>query len=309
MSGLRIRFRHLRVFLEVARQKSVGKAAEVLNVSQPAVSKTIRELEAELDEKLFEKDGRGLRVTSAGQVFLRHAGASTAAIQQGVDHLKRIRAGGGPPIRVGALPTTAARVMPEAVRRFLAEKVGAPIRLSTGENVVLLDQLRVGDLDLVVGRLAAPEQMTGLVFEHLYSETVVFAVAPDHPLLQDGPFDLERIRDYPILMPPQGSVIRPFVARLLLANGLADLPGSVETVSDVFGRAFVLQTQAIWIISQGVIARDLARGGLVALPIDVSETRGAVGLTTRLGSEQTPAGDLFMRLVRETAAAIFDRQL
>lgn len=296
----RIKFRHLQTFLEVARQRSVGKAAEVLHVSQPAVTKTIRELEYALDVKLFEKDGRGIRITRYGEVFLRHAGASVAAIQQGIDSVSRAHASSGPPLRIGALPTVSARVMPHAVKLFLNEKTGSQIKIVTGENLVLLEQLRVGDLDLVVGRLAAPEQMTGLSFEHLYSEPVKFVVRAGHPLLQTKSFDFARVREFTILMPTRNSIIRPFAERFLLAHGIAELPVAIETVSDSFGRAFVRQSDAIWIISEGVVANDLADRTLATLPVDTSETRGSVGLTTRQDATTSPAVEIVSRTIRET---------
>ena len=74
MIDSRIKFRHLQTFLEVARQKSVMKAASILNISQPAVTKTIREMEEALGVSLFERDGRGIRITRYGEVFLRYAG-------------------------------------------------------------------------------------------------------------------------------------------------------------------------------------------------------------------------------------------
>lgn len=300
----RIRFRHLQTFLEVSRQRSIGKAAEVLHVSQPAVTKTIRELEEALSVKLFEKEGRGIRITRYGEVFLRHAGASVAAIQQGIDSVARVHAGSGPPIRVGALPTVSARVMPDAVKLFLAEKTGSPIKVVTGENAVLLDQLRIGVLDLVVGRLAAPQLMTGLAFEHLYSEYIVFVVRAGHPLLAGERLEFARLREYPILMPPQNSIIRHYVDRFLLTHGMSELPGTIETVSDAFGRAFVAQSDAVWIISKGVIARDLEDGTLALLPIDTTETRGSVGLTTRQDAEPNSAAEIFARTVREAVVAL-----
>ena len=297
MIDSRVRFRHLRTFIEVVRQNSVGRAAQVLAVSQPAVTKTIRELEDILDKKLFERDGRGLKITRYGEVFLRHAGASVAALQNGIDSLSRVDA--GPPVRIGALPTVSARIMPRVMERFLAEGTDSPVKIVTGENQVLLDQLRTGTLDLVVGRLAAPEQMAGLTFEYLYSEQVRFVVRNGHPLLARDQFDFERIRDYTILMPPVGSVIRPYVDRYLLAHGMAELPQTVETVSDSFGHVFVAQTDAVWVISEGVVIREIAAGRLVALPIDTTETQGAVGLTTREGSPSNASLEILSRTIRD----------
>jgi LysR family pca operon transcriptional activator len=300
MIGTRIRFRHLQTFLEVARQRSVGQAAEVLHVSQPAVTKTIRELETALDVVLFEKEGRGIRISRYGEVFLRHAGASVAAIQQGIDSVGRAQASSGPPVRVGALPTVSARIMPSAVEMFLAENTGSPIKIVTGENLVMIEQLRIGQLDLVVGRLAAPELMTGLHFEHLYSEQVMFVVRPGHPLLQGRSFDFARLRDYVVLMPTRGSIIRPFAERFLLSRGIAELPREVETVSDAFGRTLLRQSDAVWIISEGVVALDLRSGTLATLPIDTSETRGSVGLTSRAEVSMSSSAEIMARTIRET---------
>jgi LysR family transcriptional regulator, pca operon transcriptional activator len=296
-----IRFRHLKTFIEVARQKSVGRAADILAVSQPAVTRTISELERALGANLFERDGRGIRITKLGEVFLRHAGASVAAISQGVDSIAQALRSEGPPVRVGALPTVSARIMPRAVEQFLSINTGSRLTIVTGENTALFEQLRSGHLDLVVGRLAAPETMSGLVFQYLYAERVVFAVRPGHPLLASREFDFNRLRSFPVLMPTERSIIRPFVERFLIAHGIAELPVRVETVSDSFGRAFLRRSDAIWIISEGVIASDIADGAVAVLPIETSETLGAVGFTTRSGATPSFPLEILMKAISDAA--------
>jgi len=300
LTDIPVKFRHLRTLIEVSRQKSVGRAAEVLHVSQPAVTKTLRELETAIGATLIERDGRGIRITRFGEVFLQHAGASLAAIQRGIDSVARERANAGQPLRVGALPTVSARIMPAALEKFLALRTGSPVKIVSGENVVLLEQLRLDQLDLVVGRLAAPELMTGLSFSHLYTEPVVFAVRRGHPLLAARGFDFARIRDYTVLMPTQGSVIRPFVERFLISHGIGDLPVEIETISDSFGRAMTRRSDAIWVISEGVVAPDIETGEISVLPIDTGETRGAVGLTVRAGIPDTPGSVLLAHCLQET---------
>ncbi|MBL4740992.1 MAG: pca operon transcription factor PcaQ [Sneathiella sp.] len=302
MNRTRIKFRHLQIFIEVARQKSVGKAADILAVSQPAVTKTIRELEEILGVKLFEKEGRGIKLNRIGEVFLRHAGASVASVLQGVDSVNQALLQSAPPVRIGALPTVSARIMPDAIQRYLKENVGSEIKIVTGENSVLLSQLRAAELDIVVGRLAAPETMIGLEFEHLYSEQVILAVRAEHPLLATAQLRLDDLRKYTILMPTKASVIRPFVERFLIANGIPELPIQIETVSDSFGRAFIRSTDAVWIISEGVVHNDLQDGRMVCLPIDTSETRGAVGLTTRAGSKENTSLSIMSQSIRAAAS-------
>ena len=307
MIDQRIKFRHLQCFLEVARQRSVVKAADALAVTQPAVSKTLRELEETLDVRLFDRSKRGVTLTRFGEVFLRYAGASVTALRQGVDSIAQARAKGGFAITVGALPTVAARVMPAAIQGFKADGVETTVRVVTGQNSVLLSQLRVGELDLVVGRLAEPALMTGLAFETLYSEPVRLVVRPGHPLLdpllEGGGFDLERIRDFTVLMPIEGSIIRPYVDRLLIANGVGALPDRIETVSMAFGRSYTRSSDAVWIISHGVVADDLADGLLAALPFASDPaTTGPVGLTVRADVPPGLTTQMLMQAVRDVTA-------
>lgn len=297
----RVKFRHLQCFLEIARQHSVVKAAAALSVTQPAVSKTIRELEELLGVALFERRGRGIALTRFGEVFLRYAGASVTALRQGVDSITQARTKGGMAIKVGALPTVSTRVMPQAVYLFKQDNTGTVVRVVTGENSVLLSQLRTGDLDLVVGRLADPELMTGLSFEHLYSERVSFIVRPGHPLLKAKPFNLAKLAGYTVLLPTEGSIIRPLVDRFLIAHGIASLPDQIETVSMAFGRRYTRMTDAVWLISRGVVAEDLEEGVLAELPVATDATTGPVGLTTRADIPPSLPAVMLMQTIREAA--------
>ncbi|HTN63935.1 MAG TPA: pca operon transcription factor PcaQ [Devosia sp.] len=296
----RIKLRHLACFLEVARLKSVGNAAQSLNISQPAASKTIQELEELLGASLFDRSHRSLSLTAYGEVFYRYAGTSLASLRQGIDAAGEARA--DPIVKVGALPSVSARILPPAVRAFLRDNLGARSRVLTGPNDYLLSLLRTGDVDLVIGRMAEPDEMLGLSFEHLYSEPVVMVVRPGHPLLQVPRFNLALIEDYPTLMPTPDSVIRPLVQKLLLAHGVTNLRDEVETVSTAFGRSFTRLTDAVWIISEGVVAEDIENGWLVELPFATVETLGPVGLTTRTDTAPSLAGLAFIQAVRDAAA-------
>lgn len=298
----RIKLRHLVSFLEVARLKSVLNAANALNVSQPAVSKTIQELERLLGGNLFDRSKRSLFLTPFGEVFYRYASTSLAALRQGIDvaqgtHEATI-------VRVGALPSVSARILPDAVEVFIAAGSGVHTRVITGPNDHLLTLLRTGDVDFVIGRMAEPEIMVGLSFEHLYSERVVMVVRPNHPLLSERNFVLPMIESYQTLVPTPTSVIRRLVDRMLLAQGITQLRDEIETVSNAFGRAYVRQSDAIWIISEGVVALDVAEGQLALLPVDTSETTGPVGLTTRTDTVATLAADSLKQAVRDVAARL-----
>ena len=305
MIDARMKIRHLQCFQEVARLGHVGRAADQLAVTQPAVSKTLRELEDILSARLFARTRKGLELTPAGELFQHHAATGLVALQQAIDSVARGRERGDTAIRVGALPTVAVRLMPRAVQDLVLSRPDATVNLVSGPNRFLLERLKSRDLDVVVGRLAEPEQMTGLAFEQLYSERLALIVRPGHPLL-DGPepFDLKRIAGHTVVVPTREDITRAAADRLLIANGVGALERRVETVSSDFSRAFLKQTDAVWIISYGVAALDLAAGDLVELPADTSDTKGPVGMTTRADERPSPAVTAFMQVTRAVAEAM-----
>lgn len=294
-----LKLRHLEVFVEVARQNSVTLAAEALGMTQPAVTRALRELEAVCGKPLVERHGRGIRLSTYGELFRDHAGRSLALARDGVAMLQDLEAGEGPRLSIGALPTVSASLVPDALAQLAAESAHNRFSVTTGDNRYLLDLLRRGQLDLVVGRLPAPETMAGVDFEPLFHEQVAVVVAQGHPVLQGGRLTAPVLQRYPVLMPSQGSIIRPAVEQMFLEHGLVAPRNAIETVSATFGRRFTLDHSAIWIISEGVIKSDLAQGLMEKLPIDSDGTRGAVGLCVRSEHQLSPVGVRFCAILRE----------
>lgn len=293
MNGIGLR--HLRAFVEVARLSSVSQAADALSVSQPAVSKTLRELEDRIGVPLLERVGRRLRLTEAGRLFQRHAGLSILELERGVRAL-RAPEGRRRRIAVGVLPTVATRIMPRAALAYAAATPGGSLSITTGPNWLLLSQLREGTLELVVGRLAAPEEMRGLVFEQLYVEPVAAIVRPGHPLVAAP---ARGLADFPLILPPPGAVIRPAVEQYFLTLGREPPSALVETVSLAVGRGIVQASDAVWFISRGVVDEELALGTLVSLDLaGLPTAAGPVGLTRRAGTEPGPEVQPLMQAIR-----------
>lgn len=300
----RIKLRHIACFLEVAARSGFGRAAEALRLTQPAVSRAIAELEEILGAPLFERGRGGAVLTPQGVAFRAHAGAAFAELGRGIETLRRTSGGIGGELAVGALPTVAARIMPLAVRRAKQEGLAATIAIEAGPNDWLLDQLKQGRLDLVVGRLAEPKVMMGLAFEHLYSEPIMFVARPGHPAATGHPVGLAEIARHPLILPGRGSIIRPEIDRLFLLEGVPRPTEAIETTDPTFSRAYVHSSDAVWIISQGVVAGDLDDGALVRLPLSATVSGGPVGLTTRAGHAPSPQAELFLRAVRAVARGL-----
>ncbi len=298
----RIRHRHLNCFLEIARSRKVSAAALALNISQPAASKTLSELEDILGTRLFRRRGKGgLRLTPEGRVFLRFAGASIAALKQGLDGLAQVHSQAGPMLVVGALLGVAAEFMPRAIREF-QEAHNTAIRIITGPNKSMLNQLRLGEMDLVVGRLASPKDMQGLSFTHLYTEPLVFVASPGHPLAHEHPVDLKQLEDLTLILPTGDGLMRPVIDRFLLAHGVVKFRNTIEARSSEFCRQYLRDSDAVWMVSHGAVDHDIEDGLLVKLDVDTGETQGAVGLTVNARTDPSPLLRSLMDTVTRVAS-------
>lgn len=300
----RIKFRHLEVFVAVAEAKRLNRAAAKLNLTQSAVSKTLKDLEEILGVTLVLRNRSGVSLTPEGETFRQFAEQSTGALRQGLNSLATLNASGGGSLSIGVLPSTAAHVVPEATIEFREYSPDTTLIVQEGAHRSLTDRLRSGDLDLVVGRLGRPDTMVGLSFTQLYTETALVVVAPGHPLADAT--GLEQLVDSLVVYPPKESAIRPLLARLMIARGLPLFANRIESVSSAFGRTLALgPLQAAWVISNGVVRDDIADGTLVALKIDMKPTEGPVGIMARSEDRPSTAAHLFRKaLIQTTARAV-----
>ncbi len=302
----RIKLRHVSCFLEVTRQGGVVAASQALGLSQPAVSKSIAELEELLSTALFDRSGRRLVLTRQGEIFGRHAMTAAAALREGIESLDLHKVS-QTVVRVGALPTVEVEVVPRAVALFTNGPLACRVHIESGPSTHLLAMLRDSKLDFSVGRLASPEVMNGLVFEHLYSEQLTFAVRPSHPLAGKCVLNVRDIEPYPVLLPPANAIIRPIVDSLFISAGVGSLKNEIETVSNSFARAYALENDAIWAISRSVVARDLDMGQLAALAFDTSATHGPVGITMRSNEQVSVTTAAMLDAVRKAASFVASR--
>ncbi len=296
----RIKIRHLQTFTEIVRQRSLKGAARRLLLTQPAISRTLSELEEILGAELLTRGRGGIALTPEGEFFLPHAQTSLAALEQGLAGIAQAGGAGVAQMRLGALPSVAARLMPEVLVELGRMEADLRLVITDGPHGSLTALLRDGQLDAVIGRLGAPETMRGLSFTQLYLERVAVVVRPGHPILTDP--DLRRIGDWPVIYPPPGSAIRPFVERLLIAQGIPVPRRRVESVSGEFGRVQTRHSDAIWFISAGVVARDISEGTLTRLPVETAMTEGPIGLMRRADARPDPAQDMFALAVRRALA-------
>ena len=300
-SSDRIKLRHLNCLVAVAEFGNFVKAADALAVTQPAVTKTILELEAIVGQPLVLRRRHGLALTAAGQVLVLYAGSSLRTIREGLDSISRTEAPQAPVIMIGALPNVAITLLPMAIAVFEAQVSRARITVRTGSNAQLIAALRQGELDVVIGRMAESSDMRGLSFEHIFTEDLVFTVRPGHPLLRARTVTPRSLTEYRLVLPDEGTRIRKAADNFFVSSGL-NLPENViQTIDVSFGRSYMLQSDAVWCTPQGVVARDLQAGVLHRLALDTRSTSGPVGISMRADKPASEALQLLINALRDSA--------
>lgn len=191
--------RHLRYFTAVAAAENVSRAALTLHVSQPALSRQIRDLESELGVALFERTPKSLRLTAAGRAFLPEA---KAVLDRAGNAARVAREAGGRSreiVEVGHAPTPTVRLLPAALRLFQTRHAGTPVRLHDLSSDAMLSGLREGRLHIALLVCSRKSQLRGLASIELLRMEPRLAVAPGHPLTRKPWVTLEDLAEAPLI--------------------------------------------------------------------------------------------------------------
>lgn len=298
----RIRLRHLHTFVAVAQQGTLGRAAETLNLSQPALSKTLNELEQLTGTRLFERGRLGAQLTLVGEQFLTHAVKVLDALNSAGQALNRKEGLNNDIVRIGALPTAALGILPTVIGQFHMQQKDITLQVATMNNTMLLAGLKSGEIDIGIGRMSDPELMSGLHYELLFLESLKLVVRPGHPLLQET-VTLSRVMEWPVVVSPKGTVPRQNAEALLQSQGCKMPAGCIETLSASLSRQLTVDFDYVWFVPSGAVKDDLRRGVLTALPIATQGAGEPIGILTRVDATLTPGTQTLLSAIRKSMPA------
>ncbi len=192
--------RHLRYFIAAAEAENVSRAAVKLHVSQPALSRQIRDLEEELGFALFERSAKSVRLTEAGRAFLRDAQGVLQQVDQAVSHARGIAFTNRTELHVGYAPSPTVRIIPATLRVFRAHFPQAKVKLHDLSTEEMLAGIREGKLQLALLVRPNRSRLRGLHFEELTRDTMCLAVPPAHALARMSSATLLRVGQEPLVV-------------------------------------------------------------------------------------------------------------
>jgi DNA-binding transcriptional LysR family regulator len=298
---MEIGLRHLTCFVAVAQERTLARAAQRLHVSQPAVSKTLSDLERQAGRQLVVRGRAGTRLTPAGEEFLRYAAEATRAVDAATVALSPTRTPPPPVLAIASLHTVAGGLLAQAIARLRARRPDARVAIRMSHNPELLGALKSGEVDLAVGRMAEPGMMRGVSFELLYAESLAVVTRPGHALAARGAVSPRDLLGYPLVIPESGTTPRLQAEGIFAAGGVCVDVGYTETQSSSVARSLVVLSDAIWITPRHAVQLDLDNGWLAALPVPVPPAAEPVGLLTRSADGPGALGSELAGILRQLA--------
>jgi DNA-binding transcriptional LysR family regulator len=289
--------RHLQAFVAACDERHVGRAAGRLNLTQPAVSKTLSELEAIAGHKLLQRGRLGTRPTPRGEAFLNHA-------RQVVDAVIAARAALAdhppvqPVVRLGILPTVAPSLAPPVIELFQAQHPSVGVVIVTRTNAELLNQLREGLVDLAVGRMSDPAATSGLTFEVLYLDGLSIAMRPEHPLSGFTSVSLVQALAFPLVVCSAGSAPHRNTEALFGIHGLKLPTNCIETLDVAVATEIVKGSDALWIAPASTVRRITALEGRSVSGADRTGIE-AVGLFQLIGARASRETETLAGCIRQ----------
>ena len=288
----------LRALLAVAEAGSFVAAVDVAGVSQPALHRSIADLTHLAGCTLIERRGRGTVVTADGRRLVRGARLARAEIAAGLSEAGADRT--DPVIRVGAMPLCRATLLPQAATTLLSHLPHIRLEIAEGSWRELVEPLRDGRLDLMIGALrdlCPPD----LEQEELFVDRLAVIARFDHPLASLAAPDTDQLRAFPWIIGHDGSPLREHWKALFA--GAPEPPAPVECGSVMTTRGILERSDCLTLLSPQQVTVELRAGRLTMIGPPLADHERRIGITTRAGWQRTQLQAALIAELRSASSA------
>jgi DNA-binding transcriptional LysR family regulator len=293
-----IKLRHLQLVVALDEFRHLGRTAEFLAVTQPAVSKMLVEVEEMLGTQLFDRSRRGTEPTTAGVSFIRFARSVLAEYERTRDEISALEKGVAGRTRVGFMVVAMPGMLSPAVAQLKSESHAATVLMEEGDLTHLLPKLRLGELDLFVGRLEPGYASPDLVTETLYEESMCLVARPDHPLMSSNIIEWAELLDFRFIVPPPWASLRVKFEQQFFKHGLQPPTDIVETASFLGQITLIREQNAIALMARSVADYFSGQGVISIVRLDVPVDVPPVGMMTVRGRKLTPITERLVEIMR-----------
>ncbi len=293
---------HLRALVTVHDFGSVQRASQLLGVSQPAVSSSIRYLEADLGLELFSRTPKGMIATPAGVSGAICAKRVLAELRKMNDDIASIDGVSSGLVCVGGLAYSRKTLLPEAIKRILSDFPGIVVRTVEGPIRALIVAMHAGEIDMLICARPDPALLEGVSVEPIVDDAMGLFVSSDHPLARRKKLIPEDLLEWSFILPPIGSTTRNLLDDIFESATGRRPQGAVETSSYSLIGKLLLSSNQISFRSMSEFEEEMRTGQVVPLDLAFALPTRSICLLQRRRVKTTPAVDDFLATVREVAA-------
>jgi len=302
----RLKLSHLRLIAAIEDTETLSAAAQAVNMSQPAASRMIGELEVLLEAPLCERLSRGVRLTPLGQALARHGRSVMLQLAQAEQEFADLRAGRRGIVSLGAVTSPAIDLAAPAMMQIRTEAPAIELNIKIDNSNVLARELLASRLDFIIARV--PDDLDARLFDSLTIgvEEALLVVRRGHPLLARGAAPISSLNAYEWVMQPRGTPIRRAIDSLFQAANAATPDRFLNTTSLFLTLMLVARSDAVTpmtVKAAQFACQECAPGALAILPTDFRIVVQPYSLLKLRGRVLSPAAQTVYDMIRAQALA------
>jgi DNA-binding transcriptional LysR family regulator len=304
---VRTKLKTRQMFLLIALDdvRNIHQAALDTNMSQPAASKMLKDIEELFGVPFFERLPRGIRPTLYGDTMIRHVRMALDNLSQGQDSIATLQAGLSGQVNIGVIITPSMTLVPRAIARTKGEAPRLCIGIDVDTSDVLVEQLKQGQLDFLIARVLEQEDESNLLYEDLSEETECAVARIGHPMLARRDLTLKDLADASWILSPRGSILRHRFDMMFRRSDLETPSNVVETTAMSVILSLLQQTDFLHVMPAEVARYYVQSNELAMLPIDLPCKMDSFGIIMRRDHVLSPGANLLLKHVRALAAEIY----
>lgn len=301
----RLKTRQLLLLTALDEERNIHRAANELNMTQPAASKQLKDLEDMLGVSLFDRLPRGMRPTIYGEAMIRHARMALTSLSQAHEDIVALKSGLSGQVDVGVILSPGMALIPPAIGRIKAQSPMLRIGVEVESSNILLARLLRGELDFMVARILDEADTVNLSYEELSDEPVCAVARVGHPLHSAANLQLSDISEAGWILAPKGSILRYRCDQMFHKAGLKPPTNVVDTTAILVITSLLQQTDFLHPMPVEV-ARYYEQAGLLSiLPIELPCKMDGFGIITRRGHILSPGANILLQAIRDVAKTIY----
>jgi DNA-binding transcriptional LysR family regulator len=304
----RMKLHNLHVLMTVVQTGSMGKAAERLNTVQPAISRSIAELEDALGVRLLDRHRQGVEPTKYGRALLDCGVSVFDDLRQGLRNIEFLADPAAGEVRIGCTPLLAASFVSAVVDRLGRRYPRIVFHLVTGQVEALHRELSERNVDLLAARRFGPIADERLSFEFLFDDSFVVVAGAQHPWARRRKIDLEELGKVAWVLPPPESVVGSVAMEAFRARGIDYPRPSAVTVSPDVRMSLLATGRFLTIVPASALRFPAARPEIKVLPIELPMACLPVGIVILKNRTLSPVARLFIEQAHEVAKPLAKRK-